>query len=142
MKLYFSIFCNDMSAQLAFYLALLRVPEAAMHRSPIYRCIEASSFELGFHAAPAYSLLGVSDRMPITDQISPVTSYATFMLDTCAEVDELAAKVIGLGGRIIKAPYATYYSQWQAVLADPEHNMFRLSFLGLPEGVKAPKLTL
>ena len=142
MKLYFSIFCNDIEAQLAFYLALLRMPEAAKSRSPIYRCIHASSFEFGFHAAPAYALLGVPDRTPTPDQISPTTSYATFMLSSCAEVNELTAKAAQLGGRIIKTPYPTYYGQWQAVLADPENNMFRLSFLGLPEGVKAPKLVL
>ena len=146
MKLYFSIFCKDIDAQLAFYLALLRMPEAATQRSPIYRCIQASSFEFGFHAAAAYSLLGVADRIPAPGQISPVsspvTSYATFMLGSCAEVDELTAKAAELGGRSIKAPYPTYYGQWQAVLADPENNMFRLSFLGLPEGVRTPKLVL
>ena len=142
MKLYFSLFCKDIEAQLAFYLALLRMPEAAKSRSPIYRCIQASSFEFGFHAAPAYALLGVGDRIPAPAQAIPITSYATFMLGSCAEVDALTANVTQLGGRIIKAPYPTYYGQWQAVLADPENNMFRLSFLGLPEGVKAPKLVM
>ena len=142
MKLYFSIFCNDIEAQLTFYLALLRMPEAATQRSSIYRCIQASSFEFGLHAAPAYALLGVADRIPAPSQVRSVASYATFMLGSCAEVDELTAKAKQLGGRIIKAPYPTYYGQWQAVLADPEDNMFRLSFQGLPEGVKAPKLVL
>ena len=41
MKLYFSLFCNDIQAQLAFYLALLGLPEAVKNRSPIYRCIQA-----------------------------------------------------------------------------------------------------
>jgi len=146
MKLYFSLFCIDIEAQLAFYLALLRMPEAARSRSPIYRCIQASHFEFGFHAAPAYALLGVADRAPVPStnsaQISPVTSYATFMLGSCAEVDDLSLKAASLGGRVIKASYPTYYGQWQAVLADPENNMFRFSFQGLPEGVTAPKLAL
>ena len=142
MKLYFSLFCSDMEAQLAFYLALLRMPEAVARRSPIYRCIQASHFDFGFHAAPAYALLGVADRMPASSQLRPVTSYATFMLTSCAEVDDLSEKVTALGGRVIKAPYPTYYGQWQTVLADPENNMFRLSFQGLPEGVTAPKLVL
>jgi len=146
MKLYFSLFCSDIEAQLAFYLALLRMPEAVASRSPIYRSIQASSFEFGFHATPAYAVLGVADRAPAptanSTQISPVTSYATFMLGSCREVDDLTAKATALGGRVIKAPYPTYYGQWQAVLADPENNMFRLSFQGLPEGVTAPKLVL
>ena len=70
------------------------------------------------------------------------TNYATFRLGSCAEADELTAKAKQLGGRIIKAPYPNYYGQCQAVLADREDNMFRLSFLGLHEGVRAPKLVL
>ena len=140
MKLYYSLFCQDMEAQLSYYLAVLGMPEAVSHRSPIYRCIQATTFEFGFHASHAYALLGVADRKPEPHQVSPVTAYATFMLSSCAEVDALSAKADALGGRIIKAPYPTYYGQWQAVLTDPENNMFRLSFMGLPEGVKAPEL--
>ena len=142
MKLCFSLFCKNFEAQLAYYLALLSMPEAVTHRSPIYRCIQATTFEFGFHAAPAYVLMGVADRAPAMLQTSPVTGYATFMLDRCAEVDASSLKAAALGGRIIKAPYPTYYGQWQTVLADPENNMFRLSFQGLPQGVKAPKLIL
>jgi predicted enzyme related to lactoylglutathione lyase len=141
MKLYFSLFCNDIQAQLAYYLTLLDLPEAVARRSPIYRSIQGPSFEFGFHAAPAYALLGVADRAPATLQTSPVTAYATFMLSSCAEVDILSRQAAAMGGRIIKAPYPTYYGQWQAVLADPENNMFRLSFQGLPEGVMAPTLS-
>ena len=140
MKLYYSLFCQDMNAQLSYYLLLLGMPEAVTHRSPIYRCIQATTFEFGFHAAPAYALLGVADRAPALHQASPVKAYATFMLGSCIEVDVLSTKAAALGGRIVKAPYPTYYGQWQAVLLDPENNMFRLSFHGLPEGVTASKL--
>ncbi len=141
MKLYFSLFCRDMQAQLAYYTALLGLPEATASRSPIYRCIQADGFELGFHAAPAYALLGVADRAPAGLQTSPVTAYATFMLDSCAQVDALSLKAAPLGGRVIKTPYPTYYGQWQAVITDPENNMFRLSFAGLPQGVATPALS-
>ena len=140
MKLHFSLFCKNFEAQLAYYLALLSMPEAVTHRSAIYRCIQATNFEFGFHAAPAYALLGVADRAPVPLQTSPVTGYATFMLGSCGEVDALSLKAAALGGRMIKAPYPTYYGQWQTVLADPENNIFRLSHQGLPDGVKAPKL--
>jgi predicted enzyme related to lactoylglutathione lyase len=142
MKLYFSLFCNNIHDQLAFYLPLLGLPEAVAHRSPIYRCIHATTFEFGLHAAPAYALLGIADRAPAPLQTIPVTAYATFMMDSCAQVDALSLKATALGGRVIKAPYPTYYGQWQAVLVDPENNMFRLSFQGLPEGVVAPKLSI
>ena len=142
MKLCFSLFCKNFEAQLAYYLALLSMPEAVAHRSAIYRCIQATTFEFGFHAMSAYALLGVADRAPVPLHTSPVTGYATFILGSCSEVDALSLEAAALGGRIIKAPYPTYYGQWQTVLADPENNMFRLSYQGLPQGVKAPKLIL
>ena len=142
MKLYFNLFCRNLDAQFTFYETLLGLPEATKSRSPIYRCIQTDNFEFGFHAAPAYGLLGMADRTPAPGHTSPVTGYATFMLASCAEVDALCTQATALGGRIVKGPYPTYYGQWQAVLADPENNLFRLSFQGLPEGVLAPKLSL
>ncbi|MBU1819429.1 MAG: hypothetical protein KKB08_22060, partial [Gammaproteobacteria bacterium] len=56
----------------------------------------------------------------------------TFMLDSPDAVTAASHQAMVLGGRIVKAPYATYYGQWQAVLADPEDNVFRLSAIGLP----------
>jgi predicted enzyme related to lactoylglutathione lyase len=34
---------------------------------------------------------------------------------------------VELGGAILKSPYDTYYSARQAVLADPEGNVFRVN---------------
>lgn len=134
-KLWFNLFCRDIEAQLQFYQALLQLPEAAGTRSPIYRAVETEHFQLGFNAPEAYVLLGLADRQPGGDAAaaSPVTGYATFMLESPAAVSAASARAVQLGGRIAKAPYATYYGQWQAVLADPEDHVFRLSAVGLPE---------
>ena len=47
-------------------------------------------------------------------------------------VDAAVRRVLANGGRIVKAPFRTYYQQWQAVLADPEGHVFRVSCLVLP----------
>lgn len=140
MKLFVNLFCRNIEAQLAFYQALLGLPEAVHSRSPICRAIETEHFQFGFHAPPAYGLLSLGDRTPEPKSAAPVTGYATFMLDTPADVDQAARHVVTLGGRVVKAPYASYYQQWQAVLADPEDHVFRVSTLGLPPGVTAPAL--
>lgn len=134
MRLWFNLLCRDMDAQLHFYQALLHLPEAPHTRSPIYRAVETESFQLGFNAPDAYALLGLADREPSTTVPPPrtVTGYATFMLDTPGAVEAASARVEALGGKVIKPPYATYYGQWQAVLADPEDNVFRLSAVGAP----------
>jgi predicted enzyme related to lactoylglutathione lyase len=59
------------------------------------------------------------------------------MLATPQDVDTAARRVVALGGRVIKPPYASYYHQWQAVLADPEDQVFRVSTSGLPDGAVA-----
>lgn len=142
MKLYHNLFCTDIDAQLRFYCALLGVEEAAHLRSPIYRGVELPGLQFGFHAPAAYGLLRLDDRAPPTPVGAPVTGYATFMLDTPAAVDAACARADALGGRVRKPPYATYYGQWQAVLADPEDHVFRLSCEGLPDGTRPAVLAL
>jgi len=131
MKLWFNLLCRDIEAQLRFYAALLGWPEAAASRSPIYRALEHEGVQFGFNAPDAYALLHLEDRKPAAEA-PPVTAYATFMLDTPDAVDAAAAQAVALGGRVLKAPYATYYGQWQAVLADPEQHAFRVSCSRLP----------
>lgn len=137
MKLVVNLFCRDTAAQLAFYQALLGLPEAEHSRSPIYRALDAGAFQLGFHAPAAYGLLALGDRVaPLPG--APVTAYPTFMLDSPLAVEAAVPRALALGARLVKAPYATYYHEWQTVLADPEDHVFRLSTAGLPDGVSAP----
>ena len=137
MKLWFNLLCQDIEAQLQFYQALLQLPEAPGTHSAIYRAVETEHFQLGFNAPEAYALLSLADRQPSAASPSPrsVTGYATFMLDMSDAVDAASEKAKALGGQIIKPRYATYYGQWQAVLADPEDNVFRVSAVGVPRNV-------
>lgn len=142
MKLYHNLFCKDIEAQLRFYGQLLGVDEALHLRSPIYCGFELPGFQFGFHAPAAYRLLQLEDLAPDPAGQRPVTGYPTFMLDTPAAVTDGSDRTAALGGRVIKAPYATYYGQWQSVLADPEGHVFRLSCDVLPSDVSAPILQL
>ncbi len=134
MKLWFNLLCRDIEAQMRFYQALLGLPEAEASRSPIYRALETADFQFGFNTHAAYALLNLADRQPPDGAAPPVVAYATLMLDTPEALDRAVAQVPVLGGAVLKAPYATYYGQWQAVLGDPEGNVFRLSTLSLPDG--------
>jgi predicted enzyme related to lactoylglutathione lyase len=119
-----NLFCADPVALSGFYQALLGLPENAAARSPIYRALRLGSAELGFNKTDAYALLGLADRVPGD---AGIRAYATFVVAEEAEIDALAARVTALGGRIIKAPYRTYYQAWQVVAEDPEGNVFRLN---------------
>ena len=141
MKLWFNLMCVDIEAQFAFYRAVLALPEASASRSPIYRALETADFQFGFNdARVARGLLALEDRQPPAQGPRATTAYATLMLDDPAAVDAAVARARAHGGRVLKGPFATYYGQWQAVLSDPEDNVFRLAAVGLPPGVTAPEL--
>ncbi len=46
-----------------------------------------------------------------------------------AEVDRLVPLAVEQGATLIKAPYLTYYNWYQAVLLDPERNVFRINYM-------------
>ena len=123
---YVNYLARDIEALSNFYAELLGLRELETHRSPIYRCLDAGGLELGFNAAPAYDLLGIGDRRPGAEP-APVTCYATFEASSREGVDAIAARAAALGGGVRKPPYLTYYNGWQAVLADPEGNVFRVN---------------
>ncbi|GLS16355.1 MULTISPECIES: VOC family protein [Hydrogenophaga] len=137
MKLLFNLRCRDIEAQLAFYRALLDLPEAAYTRSPSFRSVHTPDFLFGFEAAARRA----SPDRPAAARRTAATragGYPIFLLDTPAEVDAVAARVEVLGGQLLRAPFATAYGQWQALLADPEHNRLRLACEDLPPGISAP----
>lgn len=127
---YANLFARDIDALADFYSALFGFAEIASHRSPIYRCLYAGGTELGFNAERAYDLLGIGNRRPQRGE-DAVVAYFTFELDDIQLVDDVAERVSGLGGRLIKPPAATYYNAYQAVLEDPEGNIFRINHRGV-----------
>ncbi len=122
---YVNLLTADPERLAGFYMALFGFAEIAGHRSPIYRCLDAGGVELGFNAEAAYDLLGLADRKPAG--AAPIRTYITFEIESADAIDALAAQAAERGGRIIKPPYLTYYNARQAVLVDPDGNVFRLN---------------
>lgn len=138
MKLLCSLLCRDVQAQMRFYQAVFGFAEITASRSPIYRGLDTGGSVLGFNAPEARALLALPDAPAQTaDGLWATTAFATFELDAPADVDAAAQRVQDHGGRLLKAPFVTYYRQWQAVVADPEGHVFRLACLLLP-GVVVP----
>ena len=133
----FSLFCEDIEACSLFFQRLLHWPEETAFRSPIYRALQAPNCTLGFHGDPATELLGLT-RGALRPAADPVAGYPTLQVPGYADVDEIAGRVAALGGAVIKGPFATFYGQWQLVLADPEGHVVRIASMGpLPDGVEA-----
>lgn len=128
MKMLVNVLSADIDAQIAFYQALFGFAEIETSRTPIYRALDTGDSELGFNAPEARELLALPPASPTP----AVSVFATFVLAEPGEVDRAAARAAGLGGRIVKPPFRTYYDQWQAMLADPEGHVFRVTCMKLP----------
>jgi predicted enzyme related to lactoylglutathione lyase len=123
-----NLFCRDHQRCFGFYQALLGGREVEAQRSPIFRALDFDSFQLGFHADDAVALLEAGPWRAHAGADQEVAAhYPNFNLARAADVDAVAARVAGLGGRVVKGPYRTYYQAWQAVLADPEGHFFRVN---------------
>ena len=126
---YINLLARDVAALSGFYERVFGFAEIVAHRSPIYRCLDGGAVELGFNADQAYDLLGIGDRRPDrhASGSAPVRAYFTIEVASQDAVDAAAAAAAAEGGRVIKPPYLTYYNARQAVLEDPEGNMFRVN---------------
>lgn len=124
---YVNVFARDIEALAGFYASLFGFREIEGHRSPIYRCLDANGIELGFNASRAFALLALEERGFRDGEPAPVSVYFTAELGSADAIDATAIRAERLGGRIVKAPYHTYYNAYQAVLEDPEGNVFRVN---------------
>ncbi|MGA7803679.1 VOC family protein [Bradyrhizobium sp.] len=120
---YVNVFARDIIALSRFYMDVFGFTEIEKIRSPIFRGLDTGQSSIGFNAQDAYGLLNL-------DAFSQV-SGAKFLLNidvaSVAEVDRLIPKAVSLGAQLMKPPYKTYYNWYQAVLLDPEQNVFRIN---------------
>ena len=120
---YVNIFTQDIETLSRFYMDVFGFKEIESIRSPIFRGLNTGQSCLGFNALDAYDLLKLSEYS--------VTKGVKFLLnidvDTVEEVDAFVPKAVARGAILIKPPYKTYYNWYQAVLLDPEENVFRIN---------------
>ena len=122
---YVNLFARDPVALAAFYTAVFGFAEIEGHRSPIYRCLDAGGMELGFNAETSYDLLGLADRRP--EGRAPLRTYLTVEVGSPSAVVAAVRAALAAGGRRVKPAYDTYYNARQAVLEDPDGNVFRVN---------------
>lgn len=122
---YVNVFARDVVALSGFYQQVFGFAEIEAIRSPIFRGLDTGKSCLGFNAPEAYELLHLQEF----SNSSGVKFLLNFDVDSMAEVDAMVPKALGAGARLIKAPYKTYYNWYQAVLLDPEANVFRINYM-------------
>ncbi len=120
---YVNLFAKDIVKLSGFYRDVFGLEEIPEIRSPIFVGLRTGQSCLGFNAQDAYSLLGLSGYANPTG----VKFLLNFDVESTAEVDRMTPFAVGLGARLIKEPYKTYYNWYQSVLLDPEENVFRIN---------------
>jgi predicted enzyme related to lactoylglutathione lyase len=124
---YVNVFARDIEALSTFYGALFGFREIEAHRSPIYRCLDANGIELGFNASKAFELLALEERRPREGEPAPTSVYFTIEIGSRDALENTVNRAALLGAKVVKPTYETYYNAVQAVLEDPEGNVFRVN---------------
>ncbi|UNL98162.1 VOC family protein [Stutzerimonas stutzeri] len=122
---YVNVFARDIEALSGFYRELFgfrNIPEIA---SPIFRGLDTGKSCIGFNAPEAYELL----QLDAFADARGCKFLLNIDVDSKDEVERLVPIAVALGARLIKAPYETYYRWYQAVLLDPEDNVFRINHM-------------
>jgi uncharacterized glyoxalase superfamily protein PhnB len=122
---YVNVFARDVVALSGFYQQVFGFAEIEAIRSPIFRGLDTGKSCLGFNAPEAYELLHLQEF----SNPSGVKFLLNIDVDSMAEVDAMVPMALAAGARLIKAPYKTYYNWYQAVLLDPEENVFRINYM-------------
>lgn len=122
---YVNVFAKDVVALSGFYQRVFGFPEIEAIRSPIFRGLDTGKSSLGFNALDAYELLQLS----AFSDTRGIKFLLNIDVDSQAEVDRMVPVAIEAGATLVKPPYVTYYHWYQAVLLDPEGNVFRINFM-------------
>lgn len=122
---YVNVFARDVVALSGFYQQVFGFPEIEAIRSPIFRGLDTGRSSLGFNALDAYELLHLSEF----SDTRGVKFLLNIDVDNREEVDRQVPVALAAGATLVKAPYETYYHWYQAVLLDPEGNVFRINYM-------------
>jgi predicted enzyme related to lactoylglutathione lyase len=122
---YVNVFARDIVALSQFYIDVFGFTEIEKIRSPIFRGLDTGQSSLGFNALDAYGLL----KLDAFSDVSGIKFLLNIDVSSVAEVDRMTPKAVSLGAQLIKPPYKTYYNWYQAVLLDPEQNVFRINHM-------------
>jgi len=123
---YVNVFATDVVALSGFYQRVFGFAEIEAIRSPIFRGLDTGKSSIGFNAHDAYALLQLGEG---ADDVRGDSFLLNIDVESQAEVDRMVPVALAAGATLIKAPYETYYHWYQAVLRDPEGNVFRINYM-------------
>lgn len=118
-----SLITDDIVGLADFYAATFGFAEVDALRSEIFRGLDAGGVTLGFSTPAVYEMLHIEPWAAATG----TKQYLTFEVADDVAVEAAAATAVANGATLLHDPYETYYDAYQAVLADPDGNVFRIN---------------
>lgn len=118
-----SFISADFVGLFEFYSTTFELSEVTELHSDIFRGADASGVTIGFSAPIVYEMLHIEEWA----DAKGTTQYLTFECESDAAVTAATERAIANGARLLHDPYETYYGAFQAVLADPDGNVFRIN---------------
>ena len=122
---YVNLFVCNLDDLPTFYSSVFGFREIESLRNAVFVALDAGGAAIGFMAPEVYGVLGLEHKRE--------TAGSAFLLnievESTGRVDELVTSATAAGARLVKDPATTGYGWYQAVLEDPEGNVFRINHI-------------
>jgi uncharacterized glyoxalase superfamily protein PhnB len=119
---YVTFLARDVAGLAQFYVDGLGLEEALESRDHRYREVYGGGCMIGFATETVRPFVNLPEIEPVG-----MRSIITFDVGTVANVASVGEQAIAHGATLVRAGQDTFFGQHQAVLSDPEGNVFRLS---------------
>jgi predicted enzyme related to lactoylglutathione lyase len=118
-----NLFVADLETLPAFYMGVFGFEEIPEMSNPYFRGLATGRTAIGFMSPAVYGVLQL-DEFAGSDG---VRSLLNFEVESTDEVDRLVGVAAEHGAKLVKDAAMTSYGWYQAVLLDPEGNVFRIN---------------
>lgn len=119
---YVTYLAHDVAALADFYVAALGLEEVLASRDARYREVRGGGCMIGFATETVRPIIGLPEDAP-----TGTRSVLTFDVGAADAVAGAVEHAVACGATLLRDPFDTHFGQHQAVLRDPEGNVFRLS---------------
>lgn len=123
---YVTFLARDVAVLAQFYVDALGLEEVLESRDHRYREVRGGGCMIGFATEGVRAFVNLPEIEPVGTR-----SILTFDVGTVPRVAAMAERAIAHGAALVREGQDTFFGQHQAVLSDPEGNVFRL---GAPVG--------
>lgn len=118
---YVTFLARDVAMLAQFYVDALGLEEVLSSRDERYREVQGGGCMIGFATQDVRPFINLPEVEPVGTR-----SIVTFDVGSIAAVAVTTERALSCGATLVREGQDTHFGQHQAVLSDPEGNIFRL----------------